>query len=246
VNVLANPYFGTVVSESGGGYTWVENCHEFRLTPWHNDPVTDASGEAFYLRDEQTGQFWSPTPLPARGATPYVIRHGFGYSVFEHTENGIASELTVYVAMDAPVKFAALKLGNRSGRPRRISVTGYWEWVLADLRQRSLLHLQTEMDPKSGALLARNPYNSEFAERIVFLDVNDVTRTFTGDRKEFSAATETCRIRRRSSARGFPEKQAPVWIRAARCRSLAMCRPGRNARSFFASGSVGVQRKCKP
>jgi cellobiose phosphorylase len=185
VNVLANPYFGTIVSESGGAYTWVENAHEFRLTPWNNDPVSDVSGEAFYLRDEQTGQFWSPTPLPARGAAPYVIRHGFGYTVFEHTENGIASELTVYVALDAPVKFAAFKLRNLSGRPRRISVTGYWEWVLGDLRQQSLLHLQTEMDPKTGALLARNPYNTEFAERIAFLEVNDATRTFTGDRQEF-------------------------------------------------------------
>ncbi len=185
VNVLANPYFGTVVSESGSAYTWVENCHEFRLTPWNNDPVTDATGEAFYVRDEQTGQFWSPTPLPARGATPYVIRHGFGYSVFEHTEHGIASELTVYVAMDAPVKFAVLKLRNVSGRPRRLSVTGYWEWVLGELRHKSLLHVQTEVDPKTGALLARNPFNTEFAERIAFVDVSDSTRTFTGDRKEF-------------------------------------------------------------
>jgi cyclic beta-1,2-glucan synthetase len=185
VNVLANPFFGTVVSESGSAYTWVENCHEFRLTPWNNDPVTDITGEAFYVRDEQTGQFWSPTPLPARGATPYVIRHGFGYSVFEHTEHGIASELTVYVAMDAPVKFAVLKLRNVSGRPRRLSVTGYWEWVLGELRQKSLLHVQTEMDPKTGALLARNPFNTEFAERIAFVDVSDSARTFTADRKEF-------------------------------------------------------------
>ena len=185
VNVLANPYFGTVVSESGSAYTWVENCHEFRLTPWNNDPVTDVTGEAFYVRDEQTGQFWSPTPLPARGATPYVIRHGFGYSVFEHTENGIASELTVYVAMDAPVKFAVLKLRNLSGRPRRLSVTGYWEWVLGELRHKSLLHVQTEVDPKTGALLARNPFNAEFAERIAFVDVSDSRRTFTGDRREF-------------------------------------------------------------
>lgn len=185
VNVLANPYFGTVVSESGGAYTWVENSHEFRLTPWNNDPITDATGEAFYLRDEQTGQFWSPTPLPARDGTQYVIRHGFGYSVFEHLGNGIASELTVYVALDAPVKFAVLKVRNLSGRPRRMSATGYWEWVLGELRQKSLLHLQTEMDPQTGALLARNPYNTGFAERIAFLDVNEVTRTFTGDRKEF-------------------------------------------------------------
>ena len=185
VNVLANPYFGTLVSESGSAYTWVENCHEFRLTPWNNDPVTDTTGEAFYVRDDQTGEFWSPTPLPARGGTPYVIRHGFGYSVFEHTEHGIASELTVYVAMDAPVKFAVLKLHNVSGRPRRLSVIGYWEWVLGELRPKSLLHVQTEVDPKTGALLARNPFNTEFAERIAFADVSDSTRTFTGDRKEF-------------------------------------------------------------
>jgi cellobiose phosphorylase len=185
VNVLANPHFGTVVSESGASYTWVENSHEFRLTPWSDDPVQDTTGEAFYIRDEQTGQFWSPTPLPARGTTPYVIRHGFGYTVFEHAENGIASELWVYVAMDAPVKFMVLKLRNVSGRPRRLSVTGYWEWVLGELRQKSLLHVQTEVDLKTGALLARNYYNTEFPDRIVFLDVNDATRSLTGDRKEF-------------------------------------------------------------
>jgi len=185
VNVLANPWFGTVVSESGAAYTWVENSHEFRLTPWSDDPIQDTPGEAFYLRDEQTGQFWSPTPMPARGATPYVIRHGFGYTVFEHTENGIASELWVYVAMDAPVKFMVLKVRNISGRPRRLSVTGYWEWVMGDLRQKNLLHVQTEVDLRTGALLAHNYYNTEFAERTVFLDVNDATCTRTGDRKEF-------------------------------------------------------------
>jgi cellobiose phosphorylase len=123
--------------------------------------------------------------LPARGPTPHVIRHGFGYTVFEHTEHGIASELWVYVAMDAPVKFMVLKVRNVSGRPRRLSVTGYWEWVLGDLRHKSLLHVQTEVDLKTGALLARNPYNTEFPGRIAFLDANDATRTLTGDRKEF-------------------------------------------------------------
>jgi cellobiose phosphorylase len=185
VNVLANPYFGTVISESGAAYTWVENSHEFRLTPWSNDPVEDTTGEAIYIRDDQTGTFWSPTPLPARGATPYVVRHGFGYSVFEHTEYGISSELWVYVAMDAPVKFSVLKIRNVSGRPRRLSVTGYVEWVLADLRQKSLLHVQTEVDLKTGALLARNYYNTEFPDRVAFLDVNETARTLTGDRKEF-------------------------------------------------------------
>ncbi|MEI6413094.1 MAG: glucoamylase family protein [Pseudomonadota bacterium] len=184
VNVLANPRFGTILSESGAAYTWNENAHEFRLTPWHNDPVTDASGEALYLRDEESGHYWSPTPLPCGGKTPYVCRHGFGYSVFEHVEEGIRSELWVYVASDAPVKFSVLKLQNQTNQPRRLSATGYVEWVLGDLRPKSSLHVITAIDP-SGALFAENPYHTEFAGHIAFFDVDDVTRTVSGDRTEF-------------------------------------------------------------
>ena len=185
VNVLANPNFGTVISENGLAYSWGENAHEFRLTPWYNDPVTDASGEAYYLRDEETGHFWSPTPLPCRGAGDYVSRHGFGYSVFEHIEDGIHSTLTVYVALDASVKFSVLKLRNDSGRARQLSATGYVEWVLGDLRPKSTMHVMTELDLKSGALLARNPYNTEFAGRVAFFDIDDIGRTVSGDRTDF-------------------------------------------------------------
>ena len=185
VNVLANPYFGTVISENGLAYTWLENAHEFRLSPWQNDPVTDSAGESYYLRDEETGYFWSPSPLPARGITPYLTRHGFGYTVFEHTEGGITSELWVFVAIDAPVKLAALKVRNHSGRSRRLSATAYVEWVLGDLRPKTAMHVVTEIDPESGALFARNPYNNDFNDRVAFLDVDDTTRTLTGDRTEF-------------------------------------------------------------
>ncbi len=185
VNVLANPDFGTVISESGLAYTWSENAHEFRLTPWENDPVCDSGGEAFYIRDEERGHFWSPTPRPGRGATPYVTRHGFGYSVFEHTERGIRSEVWVYVAIDAPIKFTVLKVRNESGRSRRLSATGYVEWVLGDMRPKTAMHVITEVDPNSGALFARNSYNTEFADRIAFFDVDDAPRTLSGDRTEF-------------------------------------------------------------
>jgi cellobiose phosphorylase len=185
VNVLANPHFGTVISENGMAYTWSENAHEFRLTPWGNDPVSDASGEAFYLRDRESGQFWSPTPLPSRGATAYVSRHGFGYSSFEHAEGGISSELTVYVALDAAIKFSVLKVRNESGRARRLSATGYVEWVLGDLRPKSTMHVITEIDRASGVFFARNAYNTEFADRVAFFDVDDMNRTFSGDRAEF-------------------------------------------------------------
>jgi cellobiose phosphorylase len=185
VNILANPHFGSIISESGSASTWSENAHEYRLTPWNNDPVSDINGEAFYIRDEETGQVWSPTPLPAGGRTPYACRHGFGYSVFEHTEDGIRSELWIYVSVTAPIKFMVLKLHNASGRNRTLSVTGYLEWVLGDLRPKTVMHVTTEVDAGSGALFARNQYNTDFADRVAFFDVDNPTRTYTCDRDEF-------------------------------------------------------------
>ncbi len=206
VNVLANPWFGSVVSESGGAYTWCENAHSYRLTPWHNDPVTDASGEAFYIRDESDGHFWSPTPQPAGGATPYTTRHGFGYSVFEHVESGIGTELRTFVATDAPLKFMLFKLHNRSGRPRRLSLSGFFELVLGATRTTNLPHVVTEIDPSSGGLLARNAYSSEFSARVAFLDCSEDLRSVSGDRTEFigrngSLARPACMTRARLSGR---------------------------------------------
>ena len=184
-NVIASPYVGTVVSESGSAYTWVENAHEFRLTTFHNDPVSDSTGEALYLRDEETGAFWSPTPLPARGRSGYESRHGFGYSIFEHDEHGIFSEMTTYVAMDAPVKFSVVKLRNHSGRSRRLSLTGYWELVLGEWRHANLMHVATEKDAGSGALFALNPYSRNPAGRVFFAQASEGRRTVTGNRTEF-------------------------------------------------------------
>jgi cellobiose phosphorylase len=184
-NVLANPQFGSVVSESGQAYTWHENAHEFRLTPWHNDPVSDGSGEAFYLRDEQSGQFWSPSALPARGNGDYITRHGFGYSVFEHTEAGITSAMTTFVALDAPIKYTVLKVRNDSLVTRRLSATGYVEWVLGDMRSKSGMHIITEVDPVSGALFAKNAYNTEFSGRVAFFNSDATLRSISADRTEF-------------------------------------------------------------
>ena len=193
--MLANPRFGSVVSEAGSAYTWCENAHELRLTPWHNDPVCDSGGEAIYLRDEASGQVWLPTALPA-GAhepedgspAPYVTRHGFGYSVFEHHEAGIHSELTVFVAIDAPVKFSVLRLRNDGPRERRLSATGYVEWVLGDLRAKTAPHIITEIASDNGALFARNAYSNDFGDWVGFFDVDEADRMFgtvTGDRAEF-------------------------------------------------------------
>ncbi|HEY9541672.1 MAG TPA: glucoamylase family protein, partial [Luteimonas sp.] len=195
-NVLANPRFGCVASESNTGYTWAENAHEFRLTPWHDDPVSDPGGEAFYIRDEQTGRFWSPTPLPSPGDGAYRVRHGFGYSVYEHEQDGIASELWVYVARESPVKFSVLRVRNTGDATRRLSATGYVEWILGDLHARTQMHVVTSTEPEhpDGAVLARNAYNAEFGGRVAFFDAEidaagwhgeDARRSVSGDRVEF-------------------------------------------------------------
>jgi cellobiose phosphorylase len=188
-NVLANPGFGSVVTESGLGYSWSENAHEFRLTPWSDDAVGGGGGEALYLRDEDSGAFWSPTPWPCGGAAPCLTRHGFGYSVYEHSAGGIASELWVYVDLEESVKFWVLKLRNASGRPRRLSATGYVEWVLGDLRPRYAMHVAGELDAASGALFARNAYNTDFEGRVAFFDADEGAavqgRSCSGDRGEF-------------------------------------------------------------
>ncbi len=185
VNVVANKNIGTVISESGQMYTWVENAHSYRLTPWNNDPVSDLRGEAYYIRDEESGRFWSPGRLPTPGKTLYRVRHGFGYSVFDHLEDGIESSVTIFVHPELAVKFCTIKLRNVSSRSRRMSVTGYVEWVLGEHRQNNVMHIVTELDVRTGALIARNAYNTEFETWNAFFDVDDKNMTYTCDRAEF-------------------------------------------------------------
>ena len=186
INVVANPRFGFQVSESGSGYTWSVNSRENQLTAWSNDPVSDPPGETFYVRDEESGELWSPTALPIREeAGRYIARHGQGYSRFEHTSRGVALELLQLVPADDPIKVSQLVIENRSSRRRRISVTAYVEWVLGVSRSASASHVITERDPQSGALLARNPWNTEFAGRVAFLDLGGAQSAWTCDRTEF-------------------------------------------------------------
>jgi len=186
VNVVANPGFGFQVSESGSGYTWSENSRENKLTPWSNDPVSDTPGEIFYVRDEDSGRVWGPTALPIReDAQPYVIRHGQGYSRFEHTSHGIALDLLQMVSLRDPIKISRLTLENRGGRKRRLSVTAYAEWVLGVGRTGSAPFVVTDIDSATGAMFARNAWNREFANRIAFADLCGRQTSWTGDRLEF-------------------------------------------------------------
>lgn len=184
-NVIANDHFGCLVTEAGCGYTWSENSRENKLTSWSNDPIADSPAEALYLRDDDTGEFWTPTPLPVRDNSNYVIHHGHGYTRFEHHSHGINQRLLITIAMNEPVKLLRLSVRNDSQQPRNLSATFVVEWVLGVSREQTQLHVATEVDPQTGALLATNAFNQEFGGRVSFMQVVGRSHTVTGDRAEF-------------------------------------------------------------
>ncbi len=186
INVVANKKdFGFIISESGQGYTWSLNSRENRLSSWSNDPVTDPSSEAIYIRDEESGAFWSPTPLPIRGPQSYVIRHGQGYSDFLHDSHGISHHMKVFVPLNDSVKIIKLKLKNVGDKTRKLSITSYIDWVLGFSRTHSAQTLTTFWDDNAHAIFAKNTYNNEFAQRVAFLTSSEDNNSFTCDRKEF-------------------------------------------------------------
>jgi cyclic beta-1,2-glucan synthetase len=186
LNVIANASFGFQVSESGSGYTWSGNSRENQLTPWSNDPVSDPVSEAIYVRDEDSGESWGPTALPIRvDDSIYTTRHGAGYSRFEHLHDGIGLNLVQFVPLDDTVKISVLTLENRSGRSRRLSVTAYADWVLGTSRGESSPRIVTSLEPETNAILARNPWNTEFGGRVAFLDLGGRQTAWTADRTEF-------------------------------------------------------------
>ncbi|HXQ12280.1 MAG TPA: glucoamylase family protein [Caulobacteraceae bacterium] len=186
INVIANPSFGFQVSAEGGGYSWSRNSRERQITPWSNDPVTDQPSQVFYLRDEETGELWTPTASPIRDeAATYVARHGFGYTQFEHASRGLELKLLEYVAADDPVRISRLSIRNTSGLRRQITVTVYLDWSLGASREASAPHVATKLDPATGAVLASTHWNPVYADRVAFADLGGRQSAWTGDRREF-------------------------------------------------------------
>jgi cyclic beta-1,2-glucan synthetase len=186
INVIANAQFGFLVSADGAGSTWSLNAQQNQLTPWCNDPVSDTPAESIYIRDEESGDLWSATPLPIRErSSVYVVRHGFGYTRSEHTSHGIALTLTQFVPLEDPVKISRLKIANAEDQVRHLSITHYLDWVLGNQNNRAAPFIVTSIDPATQALLARNPWTADFQSRVAFMDMAGRQQSFTADRTEF-------------------------------------------------------------
>ncbi len=184
-NVIANPSAGFMTSESGFGVTWAVNSSFFRLTPWENDPVCDEPGECIYLRDDDTGEMWTATPAPIREKSPYITRHGAGYTIFEHAHDGIVTILRAGMAITDPVKIELLSIANSSSRERRLTITCYVDWLLGTDRERTQGHVQTEMRAAESTMLATNTFDFDYASQVAFAAVSEDLTSFTTDRRSF-------------------------------------------------------------
>jgi cyclic beta-1,2-glucan synthetase len=236
-NVLANEEFGCLVTESGGGFTWAVNSGENRLTPFANDPVSDPPGEVLYLRDEETGRFWTPTPEPAGDATvAHEVRHGAGYTEWRSNSWGLEQSLRVFVPPDDPVKVICLRLRNVWGRPRRITATYYAEWVLGVMRSLTSPFLVPEYEAEHRALLVRNPRNPEFADRVAFLSSNLEPHGVTADRAEFLGREGELRAPRALGRWGLSGRVEPLRDPCAALQVHLDIEPGADAEVIFVLG----------
>jgi cyclic beta-1,2-glucan synthetase len=187
-NVIANPRFGTVVTSSGSAHTWSENSRENRLTSFANDPIVDPTAEAIFVRDDDSGDAWSPAPGPmARRETSgqFVIQHSAGHTRFSRSTRSIRHELDVFVDADDPVKFSLLTLTNDGKFPRTLSIFAYNDWVLGPPRDSHAGHIRTTYDEGSGTIRARNPYSDDFSTRVAFAHSSETPRSATGNRLSF-------------------------------------------------------------
>ena len=184
-NVIANPAGGFLVTERGAGCTWAGSSYFFRLTPWHNDPVTDPISDVIYFTDEDTGARWSATPAPVPSTGTWDVRHGPGRSTFRHDQDGIATHLTFGLPRDAAVKLTLVTVTNRSDRRRTLTVTAYAEWTLGVRRETTWHHVRTAFDAAHRAVLAQNLFDQTFAGHVAFLAVTEPVTSHTADRREF-------------------------------------------------------------
>ena len=247
INVIANPSFGFQTATEGSGYTWSSNSHENQLTPWSNDPVSDAPGEAFYVRDDKTGHVWSPTAAPIREASgTYVARHGRGYSRFEHTSHGISANLLQYVPVEGSVKISRLRLSNTSNLTRHLSVTAFVEWVLGSSRSATLAFVETEIDAQTGALFARNPSNVLFGSRVAFADMRGAQCDWTGDRREFIGRNRTlANPAALASASPLSNKVGAALDPCAAMRTKLELQPGGVAEVVFFLGEAATREDAR-
>ena len=184
INVISNEDFGFHISEAGAGYTWCGNSRENKITPWSNDYIRDPLGEALYIKDNISSNYFSISPKPVRDAGDYLIKHSFGYSEFKHTAYDLNGKLEVFAPKNEKVKIQRVTLENLSNEDRDISLFYYAKLVLGVYEYDSSRYISTYIS--NGFIGGSNPYSEYFGKLNAYLTIlGGEQLSFTGDNKEF-------------------------------------------------------------
>jgi cellobiose phosphorylase len=237
-NVLANPGFGCLVTEAGLGCSWAGNSQMNRLTTWSNDPTSDPSSEAIFLRDEETGEVWTPTPLPRGPRATVTVRHGQGYTRYTHVSRNLDQDVLVLVPRDDAVKLVYLTVRNNSERARHLSATFYAEWVLGSVRELAPLQVVSERDPQTGAVLANNAWAGNFAQKIAFLAAEPQPRSVTANRTEFLGRNGSLSLPAALGRLGLSGHVGPALDPCAAVMTGITLAPGQTKEVLFVLGQV--------
>jgi cellobiose phosphorylase len=199
-NIIANPRMGLAITQTGSGFTWIDNSQLAVLTRWQQDLVRDRSGKFLYARDVESGEVWSLSPAPTWPAYDlYECRHGLGYTTFVTEFAGIRAAWTLFCDADRTAELWQVRLSNRSGRPRRLQLCTYLEWCLGvapdPRREFHKLFMETGFDESRSAVIAQNHmwevpsdrwghWNTRFPYHVGFACTESIDEA-QGDKHEF-------------------------------------------------------------
>jgi len=121
-----------IVSQNAGGYSFYRNAEHNRITRFRANGVPlDRPGHYIYLRDDETGEYWSVSWQPVGKSLDqarYECRHGLSYSKFSCDYQDIHAEQTLFIPLDDDVELWDLRIRNTGAKPRRLSVFAYVEF----------------------------------------------------------------------------------------------------------------------
>ncbi len=184
-HIMANKKFGTLVTESMGGYTWYKNSRLNRVTAWENQPNFDIPSEIIYLKDQETKKVWSLGLNPMPDNKNYNVVYGFGYTKFIHKSDGIEQELEVFVPKEDSVKIQILKLKNMNLNRKKLKLVYYMKPVLGEDELKSNGYIDLKYDKNNNIICAQNLYNSEFKNNVIYVSNSEKMLSYTGDKNFF-------------------------------------------------------------
>ncbi len=184
-HIMANKNFGTVVTESNGGYSWYKNSRLNRVTSWHNSSSVNIPSETIYLKDEENGRIWSPTAMPMPDSKNYNTVYGFGYTKFIHASDDIIQELELFVPQEDSCKINILTLKNIAPKKKKIKIIYYTKPVLGEDEIKSSGYIKLQYEENSNILIAKNLYKTDEFRNVIYVSSSEQIKTYTGNKSKF-------------------------------------------------------------